>query len=98
MIAAMALDILTGSLAMPLARKHPRYTPEFRRQMIELVRAGRTPEPKRGRRSNYAAYSAEVARTICHRLVEGDPAKLETVLPSDGSLLRMPAFSATVRA
>ena len=27
-----------------MARKHPPYTPEFRRQMIELVRAGRTPE------------------------------------------------------
>jgi transposase-like protein len=27
-----------------MARKHPPYAPEFRRQMIELVRAGRTPE------------------------------------------------------
>jgi transposase len=27
-----------------MARKHPLYAPEFRRQMIELVRAGRTPE------------------------------------------------------
>ena len=27
-----------------MAKKHPRYAPEFRRQMIELVRAGRTPE------------------------------------------------------
>jgi transposase len=27
-----------------MARKHPRYAPEFRRQMVELVRAGRTPE------------------------------------------------------
>src|SRR5207247_10923519 len=26
------------------ARKHPPYTPEFRRQMIELVRSGRSPE------------------------------------------------------
>ncbi len=26
-----------------MARKHPPYAPEFRRQMIELVRAGRTP-------------------------------------------------------
>jgi hypothetical protein len=30
-----------------MARKHPRYAPEFRRQMVELVRAGRTPEGKR---------------------------------------------------
>ena len=27
-----------------MARKHPPYTPEFRRQMIELVRSGRGPE------------------------------------------------------
>ena len=27
-----------------MARKHPPYSPEFRRQMIELVRAGRRPE------------------------------------------------------
>ena len=27
-----------------MAREHPPYAPEFRRQMIELVRAGRTPE------------------------------------------------------
>ena len=27
-----------------MARKHPPYTPEFRRQMIELVRSGRSPE------------------------------------------------------
>jgi transposase len=27
-----------------MARKHPGYAPEFYRQMVELVRAGRTPE------------------------------------------------------
>ena len=27
-----------------MARKNARYTPEFRRQMIELVRSGRSPE------------------------------------------------------
>jgi transposase len=27
-----------------MAKKHPRYAPEFRRQMIDLVRAGRSPE------------------------------------------------------
>lgn len=27
-----------------MARKHPPYAPEFRRQMIELVRSGRSPE------------------------------------------------------
>jgi transposase len=27
-----------------MRRKHPRYAPEFRRQMIELVRVGRAPE------------------------------------------------------
>src|ERR1035438_683996 len=27
-----------------MARKNPPYTPEFRRQMIELVRSGRSPE------------------------------------------------------
>ena len=27
-----------------MARKHAPYTPEFRRQMIELVRSGRSPE------------------------------------------------------
>jgi transposase len=27
-----------------MAKKHPPYAPEFRRQMIELVRAGRSPE------------------------------------------------------
>lgn len=27
-----------------MAKKHPPYTPEFRRQMIELVRSGRSPE------------------------------------------------------
>ena len=27
-----------------MSRKHPPYTPEFRRQMIELVRSGRSPE------------------------------------------------------
>ena len=27
-----------------MAKKHPPYAPEFRRQLIELVRAGRTPE------------------------------------------------------
>jgi len=27
-----------------MAKKHAPYAPEFRRQMIELVRAGRTPE------------------------------------------------------
>jgi transposase len=27
-----------------MARKHPLYAPEFRRRMIELVRAGRRPE------------------------------------------------------
>jgi hypothetical protein len=28
-----------------MARKHPRYAPEFRRQMIELVRAGNVIRP-----------------------------------------------------
>ena len=28
-------------------------------------------QPTRGRRSNHAVYSAEVARTICDRLVDG---------------------------
>lgn len=27
-----------------MAKTHPPYPPEFRRQMVELVRAGRTPE------------------------------------------------------
>ena len=27
-----------------MAKSHPPYTPEFRRQMVELVRAGRGPE------------------------------------------------------
>jgi transposase len=27
-----------------MAKKHPRYAPEFRRQKIDLVRAGRNPE------------------------------------------------------
>ena len=27
-----------------MSKKHPRYAPEFRWQMIELVRAGRRPE------------------------------------------------------
>ena len=27
-----------------MAKIHPRYSQEFRRQMVELVRAGRTPE------------------------------------------------------
>ena len=27
-----------------MSKKHPPYAPEFRRQMIELIRAGRTPE------------------------------------------------------
>jgi transposase len=27
-----------------MPKKHPPYPPEFRRQMVELVRAGRTPE------------------------------------------------------
>ena len=27
-----------------MAKKQPPYAPEFRRQMVELVRAGRTPE------------------------------------------------------
>jgi transposase len=27
-----------------MAKKQPRYAPEFRRQMIDLVQAGRTPE------------------------------------------------------
>ena len=27
-----------------MAKKHPPYAPEFRRQMIDLVRAGRVPE------------------------------------------------------
>ena len=27
-----------------MPKKHPRYAPEFRRQMIDLVRAGRGPE------------------------------------------------------
>ena len=27
-----------------MAKKHSRYAPEFRRQMIDLVRAGRNPE------------------------------------------------------
>ena len=27
-----------------MPRKHPPFTPEFRRQMIELVRSGRSPE------------------------------------------------------
>ena len=27
-----------------MARKHPPFTPEFRRQMIELARSGRSPE------------------------------------------------------
>ena len=27
-----------------MARKHPPYTPEFRRQMIELAQSGRSPE------------------------------------------------------
>jgi hypothetical protein len=31
-----------------------------------------TNQPKRGRLSNYAVYSAEVARTICHRLADGE--------------------------
>jgi transposase len=28
----------------PMPKSHPPYAPEFRRQMIELVRTGRTPE------------------------------------------------------
>jgi transposase len=28
----------------PMPKSHPPYAPEFRRQMVELVRAGRTPE------------------------------------------------------
>src|SRR3989304_2344943 len=32
-----------------MARKHPPYTPEFRRQMIELVRSGRSREGGGGR-------------------------------------------------
>ena len=27
-----------------MPKSHPPYAPEFRRQMVELVRAGRTPE------------------------------------------------------
>jgi hypothetical protein len=27
-----------------MSKKHPPYAPEFSRQMIELIRAGRTPE------------------------------------------------------
>jgi transposase len=27
-----------------MSKKHPPYAPEFRRQMIDLIRAGRTPE------------------------------------------------------
>jgi transposase len=29
---------------LPMPKTHPPYTPEFRRQMVELVRSGRTPE------------------------------------------------------
>ena len=35
---------LFGFLESTMAKKHLPYAPEFRRQMIELVRAGRTPE------------------------------------------------------
>ncbi|HUI54136.1 MAG TPA: transposase, partial [Bryobacteraceae bacterium] len=35
---------LFGFLESTMAKKHPPYAPEFRRQMIELVRAGRSPE------------------------------------------------------
>jgi transposase len=28
----------------PMPKSHPPYAPEFRRQMVDLVRAGRTPE------------------------------------------------------
>src|SRR4029077_19667985 len=29
---------------LPMPRTHPPYSPEFRRQMVELVRAGRDPD------------------------------------------------------
>jgi hypothetical protein len=29
-----------------MAKTRPPYTPEFRRQMVELVRAGRSPGPR----------------------------------------------------
>jgi hypothetical protein len=38
---------LFGFLESTMAKKHPFYAPEFCRQMIELVRAGRTPDPRR---------------------------------------------------
>ena len=39
------MDTLTlSSEVFPHAQESPPYSPEFRRQMIELVRAGRSPE------------------------------------------------------
>jgi transposase len=33
-----------SSEVLPMPRTHPPYSPEFRRQMVELVRAGRDPD------------------------------------------------------
>jgi transposase len=49
-----------------MARKHPPYTPEFRRQMIELVRAGRTPE-------ELAKEFEPSAQTIRNWVAQADP-------------------------
>jgi hypothetical protein len=44
-----------------MARKHPRYAPEFRRQMMKPVRAGRTPE-------ELAKSLTQKALAVYHRL------------------------------
>jgi hypothetical protein len=47
--------------------------------------------PKRGRSSNYAVYSAEVAKTICLRLVEGESLRAicsDTGMPGRATVYR----------
>jgi hypothetical protein len=52
-----------------MPKSHPPYAPEFRRQMVELVRAGRSPDVQRsvGRATNVLslAYTLEPATRGC---------------------------------
>ena len=59
-----------------MPKTHPPYSPEFRRQMVELVRAGRSPE-------DLAREFEPTAQSIRHWIVQADKkeGRQEEVVP-----------------
>lgn len=66
-----------------MPRSHPPYAPEFRRQMVELVRSGRTPEelscefePSAQAIWNWVRQAEREAGGRDHRLADAEQAEL----------------------